>query len=221
MTGVARRFSALVPAAGMGTRLGLGPKALLSIAGKPLLRSLVDRLLRVADEVVLAVPAAHLAHFESAYPDCRCIAGGDSRQDSVQRLVLAATHDWVLLQDAARPFASERLLRAVAAAAAETGCAGAFLDPEVPVARIAGGMVAEAIARDHAGIFQAPQAFSRTLLLAVLDEADARGWREQSTLQLALRAGVAVRSVRGEKTNIKLTTPEDWAMALQIEGLPQ
>jgi 2-C-methyl-D-erythritol 4-phosphate cytidylyltransferase len=216
MTRVSPRYSALVPAAGAGTRLGLGPKALLAISGKPLLRRLVDRLLRVADEVVLAVPAAHIAHFRSAYPDCRCIAGGDSRHESVQRLLQAATHDWALLQDAARPFASEALLREVALAALETGCAGAFLDPDVPVARISGGLVVEAIARDQAGIFQAPQAFSRTLLQAVLDQAEARGWRDQSTLQLALRAGVAVRSVRGEKTNIKLTTPEDWAIALQI-----
>lgn len=76
MTPASPQMSALVPAAGAGTRLGLGPKALLEIDGKPLLRSLVDRLLRVANEVVLAVPASHLAHFRSAYPDCRCIEGG-------------------------------------------------------------------------------------------------------------------------------------------------
>lgn len=220
MTPARPRFSALVPAAGAGTRLGLGPKALLAIAGKPLLRTLVDRLSRVADEVVLAVPVAHLPAFEASYPDCRCIAGGDSRQDSVRRLLRAATHDWVLLQDAARPFASEALLREVALAAFETGCSGAFLDPEVPVARIADGLVVEAIAREQAGIFQAPQAFSRALLQTVLDQAEARGWRDQSTLQLALRAGVGVRSVRGEKTNIKLTTPEDWAMAQQLGASP-
>jgi 2-C-methyl-D-erythritol 4-phosphate cytidylyltransferase len=214
-------LSALVPAAGTGTRLGLGPKALLEIDGKPLLRFLVDRLLRVADEVVLAVPSFHLAHFQSAYPDCRCIEGGDTRHDSVQRLVRAARHEWVLLQDAARPFASEALLREVAMAAVETGCAGAFLDPEVPVARISGGFAVEAIARDQAGVFQAPQAFSRALLSGILDQAAARGWCDQSTLQLALRAGVAVRSVRGEKTNIKLTTPEDWAVARQLGELLQ
>ncbi len=213
--------SALVPAAGAGRRLGLGPKALLTIAGKPLLRSLVDRLLRVAEEVILAVPPAHLERFASAYPDCRCIAGGDSRQSSVQRLVQAARCDWVLLQDAARPFVSEALLREVAMAALETGCAGAFLDPEVPVARLSGGFAVEAIARDQAGIFQAPQAFSRALLLSILDQAAAHGWCDQSTLQLALRAGVAVRSVRGEKTNIKLTTPEDWAVAQQLGELLQ
>lgn len=214
-------MSALVPAAGAGTRLGLGPKALLEIDGKPLLRSLVDRLLRVANEVVLAVPASHLAHFRSAYPDCRCIEGGGTRHDSVRRLVGAARHDWVLLQDAARPFASEALLREVAMAAVEIGCAGAFLDPEVPVARISGGFALEAIAREQAGIFQAPQAFSRALLSSILDQAATQGWCDQSTLQLALRAGVPVRSVRGEKTNIKLTTPEDWMVAQQLGKLLQ
>jgi 2-C-methyl-D-erythritol 4-phosphate cytidylyltransferase len=180
---------------------------------------LVDRLLRVAGEVVLAVPQALHAHFANAYPDCRCIAGGATRQDSVRLLAEAATHTWVLLHDAARPFVSEALLRGVALAATETGCAGAFLDPEVPVARLSDGLVAEAIAREDAGIFQAPQAFSRALLLDLVRRADVQGWREQSTMQLALRAGVAVRAVRGEKTNIKLTTGEDWAMAERLAGL--
>jgi 2-C-methyl-D-erythritol 4-phosphate cytidylyltransferase len=215
----AATWSALVPAAGEGRRLGLGPKALLEVDGQPLLRMLVDRLLRVAGEVVLAVPQALHAHFANAYPDCRCIAGGATRQDSVRLLAEAATHTWVLLHDAARPFVSEALLRGVALAATETGCAGAFLDPEVPVARLSDGLVAEAIAREDAGIFQAPQAFSRALLLDLVRRADVQGWREQSTMQLALRAGVAVRAVRGEKTNIKLTTGEDWAMAERLAGL--
>lgn len=106
-------------------------------------------------------------------------------------------------------------------AAVEIGCAGAFLDPEVPVARISGGFALEAIAREQAGIFQAPQAFSRALLSSILDQAATQGWCDQSTLQLALRAGVPVRSVRGEKTNIKLTTPEDWMVAQQLGKLLQ
>jgi 2-C-methyl-D-erythritol 4-phosphate cytidylyltransferase len=219
MTHATAMWSALVPAAGQGSRLGLGPKALLEVDGRPLLRMLVDKLLRVADEVVLAVPQPLHGHFALSYPDCRCIAGGATRQDSVRLLAEAATRDWVLLHDAARPFASEALLREVAIAAADTGCAGAFLDPEVPVARLSGGRVAEAIAREDAGIFQAPQAFSRALLRDLVREAEVQGWQEQSTIQLALRAGVAVGAVRGEKTNIKLTTGEDWAMAERLAGL--
>jgi 2-C-methyl-D-erythritol 4-phosphate cytidylyltransferase len=55
------------------------------------------------------------------------------------------------------------------------------------------------------------------LLLEVLALAAANGWSEQSTLQLVLRAGLPVRAVAGEKTNIKLTTEEDWAMAASLK----
>ena len=215
------KVSGLMPAAGAGSRLGLGPKALLEIGGKSLLRGLVDKLLRVADEVIIAVPAGREGEFAAAYPDCRCIPGGASRQDSVRRLAEASTHGWTILHDAARPFASEALLRNVADAARQSGCAGAFLDPEVPVARLSEGLAVEALARGQAGIFQAPQAFAREILLDLVRRADAHAWQEQSTMQLALRAGITVRAVAGEKTNIKLTTIEDWNMARHLAGLSQ
>jgi len=121
------------------------------------------------------------------------------------------------VHDAARPFASVALFRGVLAAARGSGCAGAFLDPEVPVARIGGGLVLEGFDRDQVGVFQAPQAFARALLLDLFAQAEAAGRRPQSTLQLALQAGVPVAAVPGEKHNIKLTTPEDWRHAALLE----
>jgi 2-C-methyl-D-erythritol 4-phosphate cytidylyltransferase len=47
----------------------------------------------------------------------------------------------------------------------------------------------------------------------LIEESARRGWREQSTLQLAFRAGRPVRVVPGEKQNIKLTTADDWVVA--------
>ena len=133
------------------------------------------------------------------------------------RLVAAASGDWVLVHDVARPFASVALMRAVLAAAAGCGCAGAMLDPEVPVARLRDGRVVEALMRSEAAIFQAPQAFDRALLLRLLHEADQAGWEPQSTLQLAVRAGIPVAAVPGEKTNIKITTADDWRLAQLLE----
>jgi 2-C-methyl-D-erythritol 4-phosphate cytidylyltransferase len=107
-------------------------------------------------------------------------------------------------------------MRAVLEAARESKAAGAFLQPDVPVARIRDGLVVEDFQRGQIGIFQAPQAFERTLLAKVLAEADARGWKEQSTIQLVLRTGIPVRAIPGEKTNIKLTTEEDWRLAQSL-----
>lgn len=206
-------LSILIPAAGCGERLGLGPKAFLELGGQPLVRWLARKARKVAAEVVIAAPPAHLDRLAALCPGCHCIAGGATHQDSVARLVEASTKPWLLVQLVARPFATMGLMRAVVAAARETGAAGAFLQLDVPVARIQDGFVMQDFHPDQVGVFQAPQAFERDLLSRVLAEAAAKGWSEQSTAQLVLRSGLAVRAVPGEKTNIKLTTAEDWRLA--------
>ncbi|MBL0211947.1 MAG: 2-C-methyl-D-erythritol 4-phosphate cytidylyltransferase [Holophagaceae bacterium] len=210
-------LSILIPAAGRGDRLGRGPKAFLELDGRPLVGWLAAKAREVGSEVIIAVPPEHLERLASLCPGCRGIAGGATRQETIALLAQASTKPWLLLQDAARPFATAALMRAVVAAARETGAAGAFLRPDVPVARIEGGIVREHFRPDQVGVFQAPQAFERSLLLRVLAEAEAQGWSEQSTVQLVLRAGLLVRAVPGEKTNLKLTTEADWAMATSLK----
>lgn len=213
---VEARISALLPAGGGGTRLGLGDKGFLELAGKPLLHWVAEKARQVAGEVLVAVPGERLDEARALLPGCVVIAGGATRHASVARLVEAASGDRVLVHDVARPFASVALMRAVLAAAG-CGCAGAMLDPEVPVARLRDGCVVEALARSEAAIFQAPQAFDRALLLRLLHEADQAGWEPQSTLQLAVRAGIPVAAVPGEKTNIKITTADDWRLSQLLE----
>ena len=208
--------SCLIPAAGAGERLGLGPKAFLEVRGRPLLCWITDRALQVADEVLVAVPANRVEHAANMLPKCRVIQGGVSRQHSIALLAGQARGEWLIVHDVARPFASLSLLKRVLETARRTGCAGAFLDPEVPVARLRDGRVVEAYAHDEVGVFQSPQAFSRENMAAMLAcQAGAPGWYGQSTIQLALLAGVPVHAVPGEKTNIKITTIEDWQRACQ------
>jgi 2-C-methyl-D-erythritol 4-phosphate cytidylyltransferase len=211
--------SILIPAAGQGTRLGLGPKALLELGGRPLVAWLAAKALRVAAEVLVAAPPGAATQFAALCPGCRVIEGGTTRQASVAALACAARGDCLLIHDVTRPFVSAALLRAVAGAATPTGAAGAFFGPEVPVVRLRGGRMLEAFAADEVGILQSPLALRRELLLSVLARTEAQGWEAQSTMQLVLRAGVAVVAVPGEKTNIKLTTPEDWALAQLFKDL--
>ena len=173
---VEARISALLPAGGGGTRLGLGDKGFLELAGKPLLHWVAEKARQVAGEVLVAVPGERLDEARALLPGCVVIAGGATRHASVARLVDAASGDRVLVHDVARPFASVGLMRAVLAAAAGCGCAGAMLDPEVPVARLCDGRVVEALARSEAAIFQAPQAFDRALLLRLAHALQGREW---------------------------------------------
>ncbi|WP_298930123.1 2-C-methyl-D-erythritol 4-phosphate cytidylyltransferase [uncultured Ramlibacter sp.] len=190
------QVSVLVPAAGAGDRLGRGPKALLMLDGRTVLEWVADKALLLGEEVILAcVPQA------PTLAGCLQIAGGPSRQDSVLRLARASSRPWVLVWDAARPFGSVALARAVLAQAQGSGAAGAWLDAPAPGA---------------AAGFQTPLAFQRTLLLEVLARAEREDWQAASTMELVQRAGHRPLAVPGETSNIKLTMAQDWELAARL-----
>jgi 2-C-methyl-D-erythritol 4-phosphate cytidylyltransferase len=198
----------LIPAAGSGARLGLGPKATAVLHGRPVLDWVVDKARQLGAEVVVACAAG-----VEPPPGCVRVEGGATRQQSVERLVERATAPWLLLWDAASPFASLALARRVLAAARQTGVATACLPSEVPWLVLGPDRVREAHPAGHAGLSQTPQAYTREILREVTQRAAREQWTAQSTTQLVLRAGYEVVPVTGEKLNLKLTTPEDWLLA--------
>jgi 2-C-methyl-D-erythritol 4-phosphate cytidylyltransferase/2-C-methyl-D-erythritol 2,4-cyclodiphosphate synthase len=141
------------------------------------------------------------------------VAGGARRQDSVAAGVRAAQAEVVLVHDGARPLATPSLVDAVAAAAREHGAA----IPVVPVVdslrRVEGGRVREPIDRDGLYAAQTPQGARRALLLDAV-EALSDGTEEFSDeAELLRRFGTDVAVVPGERTNFKITVPEDLTIA--------
>lgn len=204
--------SCLIAAAGSGDRLGLGPKGLLELRGRPLLGWLVDKAIQVADEVLVAVPEDQVEAMTRVLPQCQVHAGGATRQASLDLLANKARGRWLIEHDGARPFASVGLFKSVLDAAQQTGCAAAVLDPEVLVAVLADGMLSGIHSREQIGLTQTPQAYSRELLHHVRQlQATGDAGSEMTVVQRAVLAGVPVHAVPGERTNIKLTTPQDWA----------
>jgi len=207
--------SALIPAAGHGERLGLGPKCLLRLGERTLLEILVATLTPLVDEVLVAVPEDLEDTLQTLLRDtASVVAGGATRQDSIDALVQAASGQVLLIQDVARPFASRDLHLAVLDAARQHGAAGAFLDPTVPVGHLADGAVASYHTRQAAGIFQAPQAYRREVLERARQRTAGREF--QSTAQMVIDAGYALRAVPGEPENIKITSPLDWLIAQRV-----
>src|SRR5258707_120060 len=107
---------ALIVAAGSGERLGAGhPKALVPLAGRPLLQWSVDALARTdgVGRIVVALPPA-----VAAPAGTTGVAGGPVRSDSVRRALAAAGSDdeIVLVHDAARPLLTPELAQRVIAA---------------------------------------------------------------------------------------------------------
>jgi 2-C-methyl-D-erythritol 4-phosphate cytidylyltransferase len=211
--------AAIVAAAGSGSRLGRGSKALVPLHGRPALARVLELFLGVdeVDRIVVAAPEARLEEARAvveelapAKPVTLC-PGGETRQQSVRAALtsLEPGCEWVLVHDAARPLASAGLVRRVLAAAKESGAAFPGLPPRDAVKRVEGGRLVESLDRSRIVLAQTPQAFSYALLLRAHFEAADSGLVGDDDAQLVAAGGHPVTVVEGEPTNIKLTTPED------------
>jgi 2-C-methyl-D-erythritol 4-phosphate cytidylyltransferase len=215
----------IVPAAGRGERLGAGvPKALLPLAGQPLLVHAVRGALssRVVGVVVVAAPADRVAEVRgllaAEVAELRVVSGGDDRRESVARALaeLPPEVDTVLVHDAARCLTPPAVFAAVAAALA--GGAAAVV-PAVPVAdtvkQVAHGVVVGTPDRDTLRAVQTPQGFRRD----VLERAHAtEPGAATDDAGLVERLGFEVRVVAGHEEAFKITRSLDLVLAEAILG---
>ena len=209
---------AIVAAAGLGTRLGRGAKALVELNGRTALSRVVELFLGL-DEVGRVVVVGPPARLELARREVEALrprkpvvvcAGGDTRQQSVRAGLKALEGcDYVLVHDAARPMASPALVRRVIAAAVQTGAAIPGVPPRDAVKRVDAGRLVESLDRSRLVLAQTPQGFRYALLERAHFQAADAGLVGDDDSQLVAAAGYAVAVVPGEPTNVKLTTPED------------
>ncbi|MBP8245711.1 MAG: bifunctional 2-C-methyl-D-erythritol 4-phosphate cytidylyltransferase/2-C-methyl-D-erythritol 2,4-cyclodiphosphate synthase [Phenylobacterium sp.] len=217
-------FSAVVVAAGSSTRAGPGaPKPWRSLGGRPILRWSVEGLrLAGAREIIVVTAADRLANADEALADLtgwRAVAGGATRAESVQNglAALSAPDDEaVLIHDAARPFVTAAHVQTLLAA---LGSADGAV-PALPVAdtlKRGTQIVAETVSRDGLWRAQTPQAFR---LRTLLDAYAAWPAAAEPTDDAAVveRAGGKVALVAGDPLLMKLTYPEDFAMAERLAG---
>ena len=215
---------AVVPAAGSGVRMGLPhPKQFHPLHGKPLLLWTLERLgtLAFVAGIIAVVPADAVSAVEGllrslpADPAVTVIGGGVRRQDSVLAglKALPKACRWVLIHDGVRPFASADLFRRTHEAALRCGAAVCACRAVETVKVVHDGWVHATVPRDQVWLVQTPQVFRRDLLEDAFRSAEAHGWEATDDASLVERLGVRVAVVDGEKTNIKITTPDDlrWA----------
>jgi 2-C-methyl-D-erythritol 4-phosphate cytidylyltransferase len=207
---------ALIVAAGSGERLGMdGPKALVELAGRPLLQWSVDALRAVPaiEQIVVALPAG-----ADAPAGTSGVRGGRVRSESV-RLALAAAGpgDPVLVHDAARPLVTGELAQATIGAleADETldGAIAAVAMTDTVKRVTSDGVVVETLARDELWGVQTPQVFRRAALERALDVPDEVLAQATDDAWLIERAGGRVGVVESTRENLKVTTPHDLAVA--------
>ena len=213
---------AIIVAAGASTRMGdAGDKTLADIGGEPLIARTVDVFERCDSIAAVALvvsernmdAVAALRDEKGWRKTLPPLIGGARRQDSVRAGLDALPPDceWVLVHDGARPFVTSRMIEEGLAAAADTGAAIAVVPVVETVKRVDGeGRVVETLDRSELAMARTPQVFRRS----VLERAHAEV-ADDVTDDAAMveRTGVQVQTFDGARSNIKVTTPEDLALA--------
>jgi 2-C-methyl-D-erythritol 4-phosphate cytidylyltransferase len=221
-----RDVGVIVVAAGLGTRAGDGAlKQYRMIGGVPMLLRAVRPFARHPSvaAIALVLPAADAA----SPPDwlaphagelLRFVAGGAERSDSVAAGLAALPEECavVLVHDAARPFVDRDAIDRVVAAVRE-GAAALAAVPLEDTLKEAGAadpsLVARTVPRARLWRAQTPQGFPRELLERAHREARSVGAVATDDAMLVERLGAPVRLVPGSARNIKVTTPDDFALA--------
>jgi 2-C-methyl-D-erythritol 4-phosphate cytidylyltransferase len=211
---------ALIVAAGSGERLGAGrPKALVELAGRPLLWWSLDALRGVdsVERIVVAMPPA-----TPAPAGVTAVEGGAVRSESVRRALEAAgpserEHELVLVHDAARPLITTELAEAVIAAlVADRDAHAAIAAAPVTdtIKRVdPTGTVTETLPRGELWAVQTPQVFRRDALERALAVSERELARASDDAWLIERAGGRVIVVPTSDENLKVTTPLDLRVA--------
>jgi 2-C-methyl-D-erythritol 4-phosphate cytidylyltransferase len=224
-------FYALIPAAGIGTRLrGEIPKQYLALAGKPMLWHAVASVCVAPVQSVFVVLAPQDREF--ARHDWSAFAGkleplycgGETRRDSVYNGMVAAmagvdADDWMLVHDAARPCLPRRDLDSLIAETREDQIGGILALPAADTVKKAAKDEAGALRvagtedRSQMWLAQTPQMFRCGLLVQALKDAKTAVTDESGAVE---QLGLKPRLVAGSRENIKVTFPEDMKIAEAI-----
>jgi 2-C-methyl-D-erythritol 4-phosphate cytidylyltransferase len=221
------RASAIIVAAGSGTRLGFQePKAFVQIAGATLLAYSLRTLKSVADvsETVIAIPSgmeqsARIEVREAGLEiPVKITPGGTERQDSVRIALslISAEAELVIIHDAARPFATAAMFNKCLNEAARSGGAIAAIPLADTLKRVVGRKINATVPRAELWQAQTPQAFQRETLMRAHEFAMRERFTATDDADLVERMGVPVAVVEGSALNFKITTPDDLRMAEAI-----
>ncbi|HUQ49494.1 MAG TPA: 2-C-methyl-D-erythritol 4-phosphate cytidylyltransferase [Terriglobales bacterium] len=224
---------AIIPAAGLGTRMSAGRPAARSkqfteLGGQPILLHTLRRFAESPqiERTFVALRKNEIQDFQKRlnkepFADkVELVEGGDNRQQSVANALdrlKAGKDDIVLVHDAVRPFVTRSVIEDVIKGAQKHDAVIAgvpAVDTIKQVDRTAdGAIITSTIPRERIVMAQTPQGFRYLLLKKAFDEAQADNFTGTDEASLVERSGHTVAVVMGSPRNIKITTPADMELA--------
>jgi 2-C-methyl-D-erythritol 4-phosphate cytidylyltransferase len=218
-TQIMKKIAVLV-AGGKGVRMGTAlPKQFLLINDKPILYySTLAFLDAYSDmEIILVLPQDQISYAQmvlQCFPErinATIVAGGPTRFHSVQNGLRAIKEDAIIfVHDGVRPVASYLLIRRCYEQAMEKGSAIPAIDVWDSI-RMIDGDKNRPVDRTRLRSIQTPQTFRSEILLPAYEQEYNEAFTDEATVVEAY--GTEVHLIEGERSNIKVTTSEDWILA--------
>jgi 2-C-methyl-D-erythritol 4-phosphate cytidylyltransferase len=217
--------TAIIAAAGMGSRMASDrPKQFLQLAGTPIIFHTLAPFEQcvLIQEVIVVLPAEEAAAFLTLAGKhglrklSRVVPGGTTRADSVKRglkAVRPATAGVVAVHDGVRPFVTVEEIERVVAAAESEGAAILVAPVTDTIKQVSGDAVVKTLDRRELRRALTPQCFRYELLCKAYDQADVNDPSLTDESALVEKIGVPVTVIEGSSRNIKITTPQDLAIA--------
>ena len=210
---------AIILAAGDSQRMEGIDKMFVPLRGKPLLAWSVEicEECSIVDQIVITLnkknwEMGQKLKEERGWNKVTLCLGGARRQDSTKEgLSCLKECDWVMVHDGARPFLTPKLIKDGLNTALETGAAIAAVPVKDTIKLLDDdGLVKETLPRHKLCIAQTPQIFRLNLLDQAFKELKDEVTDDSAALE---RLGYEVKLYLGDYNNIKVTTPEDLALA--------
>jgi 2-C-methyl-D-erythritol 4-phosphate cytidylyltransferase len=232
------KVSVILPAAGLGTRMGrpqpekagTSRKQFMLLDNLPILVHTVRKFVAstLVTEIVVAIRpedlqwATDLLQAESQLKTVRLVEGGESRQQSVENALATIAEDTnlVAVHDAVRPFVDGATIERVIVEAHNTGAAIVGIVPVDTVKLVHLNKIRQTLTRERLILTQTPQVFRYNLLRDAFQKAREDGFigTDESSLVERLEQ-VEVSVVAGSDRNIKITRPTDMELARLFHAL--
>lgn len=210
----------VIVAGGSGKRMGASlPKQFMLLGGIPVVARTINTFSEALPnaDIVVVLPEEHIALWRNLasrfdVAPHRCVAGGKERFHSVKCGIdaLGSEVEYIAVHDGVRALASKRLVIRAALAVEEHKAVIPVVDVVDSYRRVVGDD-SEIVPRSELRIVQTPQMFSADLLHRAYEQPFNASFTDDASVVEAL--GQKITLVEGERTNIKLTTPEDMAYA--------
>jgi 2-C-methyl-D-erythritol 4-phosphate cytidylyltransferase len=224
--------NAIIVAAGEGRRIGGDtPKIFAPLCGRPMVLRTLERFFsaRTIGKVVLVVAADQLSRADallraddaSKNHPWVLQSGGATRQESVRRGLERVDGDcgFIAIHDGARPFVSPALIDRSVEAAQSKGAVAVGLPVRDTIKLISTDRWIESTPpRAALWEIQTPQVFRREMILAAHEWAARTGFEATDDAMLVEKRGEKVFVLDGERSNLKITFPEDlWLAEMMIQ----